>query len=81
MRFVLPIARSDESTLSKIAGNLAAIHNPNDVYKQAYLINTRLEDKVLINHTRNAGLAQAAKFSWSRFTQQTMSVCQFVLSS
>jgi alpha-1,3-rhamnosyl/mannosyltransferase len=75
----VPVVCSNTSTLPEVTGLAAALHDPNDVDGLVNLIRAGLEDDVWRKSARAAGLVQAAKFSWKRCTQQTLSVYQTVM--
>lgn len=77
----VPVVCSDASTLPEVAGNAAAFHAPEDVDGLSLLLQTGLENDVWRTSASKAGLAQAAKFSWERCTNQTVDVYKTVLAA
>lgn len=75
----VPVVCSNSSTLPEVTGLAAALHDPTDVDALFRLLKVGLEDQVWRKSARDAGMAQAAKFSWQRCAQQTMDVYQKVL--
>ena len=75
----VPVVCSNASTLPEVTGLAAALHDPNDVDGLVDLVRAGLEDESWRKSARAAGLVQAAKFSWKRCTQQTLSVYQTVM--
>jgi alpha-1,3-rhamnosyl/mannosyltransferase len=75
----VPVVCSNSSTLPEVTGLAAALHDPKDVDALFRLLQAGLEDQVWRKSARDAGIAQAAKFSWQRCTQQTLDVYQKVL--
>lgn len=77
----VPVVCSNASTLPEVAGNAAAFHDPADVDALLDLLRAGLEDEAWRRHASAAGLAQAAKFSWERCAQQTLSVYRAALNA
>ncbi len=69
-----PVIASAAGSLGEILGDAAAIVQPEDIHtiaKQLYILAT---DAAARNQRRAAGLAQAAKFDWTRTATETLSV-------
>lgn len=69
-----PVVCSHTSSLPEIAGDAARYFNPTDVQAMAEVMHQVLEDKESQEEMRARGLAQAARFSWSRAAEETMAV-------
>lgn len=75
----VPVVCSNATTLPEIAGEAAALHNPEDVDHLYDLISAGLEDDAWRLQAREAGLKQAQRFSWEKCTRETLNVYQTVM--
>ncbi|MCX8085820.1 MAG: glycosyltransferase family 4 protein [Rhodocyclaceae bacterium] len=76
----VPVVCSNAASLPEVAGSAAAFHAPEDVDGLADLLHRGLEDEAWRKAAREAGFAQAAKFSWGKCVQQTVDVYRAVES-
>jgi glycosyltransferase involved in cell wall biosynthesis len=67
-----PVATSNATSLPEVAGDAALYFDPNDTDAIAGAIQRLLDDKALRERLRAAGPAQAAKFSWARTAEATL---------
>lgn len=74
----VPVVCSNAASLPEVAGDAAAFHAPEDAETLQALIRTGLEDDVWQTKAIQAGLQQAAKFSWQRCTRETISVYETI---
>ena len=70
----VPVVCSNISTLKEVAGNAAAICEPNDVESLSGLIKMALEDDNWRAQSIVKGFVQADGFNWKRCTEETFSV-------
>lgn len=76
----IPVVCSNSSTLPEVAGDAAAMCEPQDVNALSQLIAAGLEDEAWRTEARHKGLLRAAGFSWRRCAQETAAVYREVLS-
>ncbi|MDD4929074.1 MAG: glycosyltransferase family 1 protein [Gallionella sp.] len=76
----IPVVCSNSSTLPEVAGDAAAMCEPQDVDALSQLIAAGLEDDSWRADTRHKGLLRAADFSWQRCAQETAAVYREVIS-
>ena len=62
----VPVATSTRGSLAEVAGDAALTFDPEDVTAMRDAIERMLGDRELASRLREAGLAQAASFSWER---------------
>ncbi|MGI8594096.1 MAG: glycosyltransferase family 4 protein [Solirubrobacteraceae bacterium] len=72
MRRGLPVACSDRSSLPEVAGEAALLFDPERPGEIAAAISLLLEDPAEAARRREAGLAQAARFTWEATAQATL---------
>ena len=77
----LPVACSDSTSLPEIAGEAAIYFDPTDVGGIADAIVRLLRDEELREHLASAGLARAARFTWSEAAQGTIAAYRLALAS
>lgn len=77
----VPVVCSNASTLPEVAGGAAAFHAPEDVEGLSRLLRTGLEDDAWRAGAVEAGLRQAAGFSWDRCTRETLKVYETALNT
>ena len=70
----VPVVCSNASTLPEVAGAAAAFHDPSDLDALVCQLGVGLEDDLWRAGAEEAGISQAAKFSWQRCAQQTLEV-------
>lgn len=70
----IPVVCSNSSTLPEVAGDAAAMCEPQDVDTLCRLIATGLEDEIWRDKAKSKGLLQAAGFSWQRCAEETVAV-------
>jgi glycosyltransferase involved in cell wall biosynthesis len=68
----LPVASSDRSSLSEVAGDAALLFDPEDVSAIAAAIERLLSDEAERARLREAGRAQAARFTWRACAEATV---------
>lgn len=73
-----PAITSHTSSLPEVGGNAALYVSPESPEELAEKLAQLLEDAVLREKLRRAGLAQAEKFSWQKAAQETLAVYQEV---
>ena len=69
-----PTISSNASSLPEVVGNAGLTHDPNDWQSLTGHMAKLLGDRVARQHFRQAGLEQAARFSWDRAARETQSV-------
>ena len=69
-----PTISSDASSLPEVVGSAGLTHDPNDGQALTGHMARLLSDSGLRERLRQAGLAQAARFSWDRAARETQSV-------
>lgn len=74
-----PVVSSNATCLPEVYGDAAAYFDPLDTESMASTINKVLTDAAYRNTLIAKGHAQAAKYSWRRMAQQTLSVYKEVL--
>jgi glycosyltransferase involved in cell wall biosynthesis len=74
-----PAVTSDAASLPEIVGSAAFTLAPDDARGMAAAIIALCTDTALHQSMRQAGLRQAAKFSWARTAQETLAVYRQVL--
>lgn len=77
----VPVVCSNAATLPEVAGSAAAFHSPEDVDSLSKLLRAGLEDDAWRARAVEAGLQQAAKFSWNRCTRETLKVYEMALKA
>ena len=75
-----PVACSNVSSLPEVAGDAALLFDPDDVGEIAAVLERLLADADLRARLSTQGLAQAARFSWTRTAEQTLAVYRNVLT-
>lgn len=73
------VAASQSSSLSEVGGSAAAYFDPLDVTAMVNVIRRLLRDRDEYAERRQAGLAQAERFSWARAAQETLAVYERLL--
>jgi len=76
----IPVVCSNASTLPEVAGEAAAMCEPQDVDTLSELINRALQDQSWREVAAKKGLLQAAKFSWQRCAKETAAVYKEVVA-
>ena len=76
-----PVVTTNAASLPEVAGDAAFTLDPDDTRGIAAAIISLCCDAALHQSMRQAGLAQAARFSWQRTAQETLAVYREVLSS
>jgi glycosyltransferase involved in cell wall biosynthesis len=76
----IPVVCSNSSTLPEVAGDAAAMCEPQDVDTLKDLIKMGLDDEIWRSKAISKGLLQAAGFSWQRCAKETVAVYQEVIS-
>ncbi|HOG46146.1 MAG TPA: glycosyltransferase family 1 protein [Anaerolineae bacterium] len=75
-----PAIVSHASSLPEVVGDAAILVDPLDVEAMAAALAQALPDGALAGSLREAGLARAAQFPWSRTAEETVAVYRAVLS-
>jgi alpha-1,3-rhamnosyl/mannosyltransferase len=75
-----PVACSNTSSLPEIAGDAALMFDPYDVDAMAGAIGRMLENRTMRVRLVQAGLEQAARFTWQRTAAQTLAVYRKVIA-
>jgi glycosyltransferase involved in cell wall biosynthesis len=68
------VACSNASSLPEVAGDAALLFEPHDAAGVASAVRRLLADPALAQRLRQAGVAQAAQFSWERSARLTLEV-------
>ena len=68
----LPVASSNRSSLPEVAGDAALLFDPEDVSAMAAAIEQLLTDPAERDRLREAGRAQAARFTWRACAEATV---------
>lgn len=76
-----PVVASSATCLPEILGDAAAYFDPYDVHDMATKIDSVISDEAKRNSMKEAGLQQAAKYSWERMARQTLEVYEKALTS
>ncbi len=76
----IPVVCSNSSTLPEVAGDAAAMCEPQDVDSLNNLIKIGLDDDIWRSKAISKGLLQAAGFSWKRCAEETAAVYREVIS-
>ena len=76
-----PVVTSDAASLPEVAGSAAFCLNPDDTRGFAAAVISLCSDPELHQTMRQAGLAQAARFSWRKTAIETLAVYRQVLAS
>lgn len=74
-----PVIVGNTSSLPEVVGNAAQLVDPRSAASLEIALSTLLESSERREHARQAGLLQAAKFSWSRTAEQTAAVYRAIL--
>lgn len=69
-----PVLTSNRSAMSEVAGSAAMLVDPHDVATMADAIQTLARDEPHREALREAGLARAAEFPWSRAAEATVRI-------
>ncbi|MFQ5855134.1 MAG: glycosyltransferase family 4 protein [Anaerolineae bacterium] len=75
-----PVVSSHVSSLPEIGGDAACYFDPMNVDDMTATLGQVLADEEMRAEMREAGLEQAAKFSWARAARETMAVYEQVLT-
>jgi glycosyltransferase involved in cell wall biosynthesis len=67
-----PVACSSVSSIPEVAGDAAALFDPEDTREMAGVIGELLTDEAARNRLREMGPRRAATFSWERAARQTL---------
>jgi glycosyltransferase involved in cell wall biosynthesis len=75
----LPVASSDRSSLPEVAGDAALLFDPEDIAAMAAAIERLLADPAERERLREAGRAQAARFTWRACAEATVATYERAL--
>ncbi len=75
-----PVVVADRASLPEVVGEAGLLVNPDDPNDIAQALTRVLTDGPLRAQMRELGLAQAARFTWERTAQETLTVYREVLS-
>lgn len=75
----VPVVCSNSSSLPEVAGDAAAMCNPDDIDGLRGMIARGLEDESWRGEARQKGLVHAASFSWRRCAEETVEVYRQVM--
>jgi glycosyltransferase involved in cell wall biosynthesis len=75
-----PVVSSDAASLPEVGGDAARYFDPTDVEAMQSAIDAVLRDEGLRSQMREAGLAQAGRFSWERAARETWAVYERVMA-
>lgn len=76
-----PVLSSNSSSLPELGGEAARYFDPHDVDGMTEAIRQVLVDRELGEAMRQAGFAQAARFSWARAAEETMRLYEQLIAS
>lgn len=76
----VPVVTSTSSTLPEVAGDAAAMCDPEDVESLTRLIAQGLDDERWRDTAIERGLAQAGRFSWKRCAEETAAIYRSALA-
>lgn len=76
----VPVVCSNSSSLPEVAGDAAAMCEPNDIDALTNLITAGLEDEHWRSDAKRKGLTHAGSFSWQRCAEETVAVYRKVIS-
>ena len=76
-----PVVCSNRSSLPEVAGDAALLVDPEDIAGLAAATGRILGDAALAGQLRQAGMAQAARFDWTRCAAQTVGVYRELLNA
>jgi glycosyltransferase involved in cell wall biosynthesis len=76
----VPVACSDRASLAEVAGGAACLFDPESPQSIADAVVQLLDDPALRERLREAGIAQAARFTWSATAQATLHVYDSVIA-
>ena len=68
----VPVACSNASSLTEVAGHAALLFDPHEEGEIAAALRRLLEDEALCERLRALGVAQAAQFTWERTARLTL---------
>jgi glycosyltransferase involved in cell wall biosynthesis len=68
----VPVACSNASSLTEVAGHAALLFDPHEEREIAAALRRLLEDEALCERLRALGVAQAAQFTWERTARLTL---------
>jgi glycosyltransferase involved in cell wall biosynthesis len=77
----LPVASSDRSSLPEVAGDAALLFDPEDTNAMAGAIERLLSDPTERERLREAGRAQAARFTWRACAEATVASYERALNA
>ena len=77
----VPVACSDRASLPEVAGEAALLFDPDDPAAIAAAIERLLTDHAQADRLREAGRAQAARFTWARAAELTLAAYERALSA
>jgi glycosyltransferase involved in cell wall biosynthesis len=69
-----PVVAADRATLPEVVGDAGLLVNPEDPEHIARALAQALQDEALRAQLHNAGLVQAARFTWERTARTTWAV-------
>ncbi|MGB9879548.1 MAG: glycosyltransferase family 4 protein [Anaerolineae bacterium] len=75
-----PVVCSNTSSMPELGGDAARYFDPQDTFDMVAAIGAVLEDADLRAEMRKKGLAQAARFSWQRAAEETLTVYERLLA-
>lgn len=75
-----PVVVADRSCLPEVCGDVARYVDPDDPLVFASMLQDSLEDVTWRSSARNAGIRRAARFTWSRCVEETLSVYRNVIN-
>jgi glycosyltransferase involved in cell wall biosynthesis len=71
-----PVLSSNAGSLPEVVGNAGRLVSPDDTDAYVREIKTILTTPTVANQMRQAGLKQAAQFSWKETARQTLAACE-----
>jgi len=77
----VPVATSGQASLAEVAGDAALLFDPQDEASIATAVERLIGDRELAARLREAGLAQAARFTWEAAAAGTVATYRRALSS
>lgn len=75
----IPVISSNASSLPEVVGSAGVLLSPDDTKAWRDALDANLTDNARAQAMRNAGIAQARKFSWERAARETLDVYRAVV--
>lgn len=76
-----PVIASNTTSIPEVAGNAAILIDPNDCVSMARVIADTVQDPDRLQQLSQAGLQQAARFSWEKSAQQILALIKATVAN